>query len=190
MAPSSQSSRLQSGQTVLLVDGYNILMAWPTLQKTVRESTFDLARRELLEELSGYVAFWDYQTTIIFDAYSQPTPVHHEKSFAGIDIVYTGFGETADTYIERTCAQLQWADCRVRVATSDRVQQLVVGGYDAEWLSADQLQAEVRHAKQQIRRTLHARKVKKERGIHSFLDPATREQLNQWRIQGRDPRLT
>jgi predicted RNA-binding protein with PIN domain len=184
------SPPLRSGQTVLLVDGYNILMAWPSLQKTARESTFDLARRELMEELSGYVAFWDYQATIIFDAYGQATPVHHEKSVSGIDIIFTGFGETADTYIERTCAQLQWADCRVRVATSDRIQQLVVGGYDAEWLSADQLKAEVRHAKQQIRRAIRASKVKKDRGIHSFLDANTLEQLNQWRIQGRDPRIT
>lgn len=176
-----------SSPIILLVDGYNIIGAWPKLRQLASRSAMDLARVRLVEMLSSFVAFRGYQTTVIFDAYIHQTPAHQESSASGIEIYYTAYGETADTVIERYCAQLEWEDCRVRVATSDRMEQLVVAGFGAEWLSAQQLQEELKRAAEEIRRA-HARKrPKPKRGIDRYLDAHTLERLQQWRITGQAP---
>ncbi|MEN9201638.1 MAG: NYN domain-containing protein [Thermostichus sp. DG_1_6_bins_120] len=172
--------------TLLLVDGYNIIGAWPPLRKLARRSLMELARLRLVESLAGYVAFRGYQATVVYDSYAQPTPAHQERSPSGIDILYTAYGETADTCIERLCAQLQWNECRVRVATSDRVQQLVIQAYDAEWISAEQLWEEVQQTQQQIRR-IKPKRLPSKRGIDSYLDAETLARLNRWRLSGQDP---
>ncbi|MEN9225071.1 MAG: NYN domain-containing protein [Thermostichus sp. HHBFW_bins_43] len=175
-----------SSSTLLLVDGYNIIGAWPTLNKLARRSLMELARLRLVESLASYVAFRGYRATVVYDSYAQPTPVQQERSPSGIEILYTPYGETADTCIERLCAQLQWDECRVRVATSDRLQQLVIGGYDAEYISAEQLWEEVQQAQQQIRR-IKPKQLPGRRGIDSYLDAETLSRLNRWRLLGRDP---
>ena len=176
-----------SAPTLLLVDGYNVIGAWPKLRKWVRKSNLDLARITLVEMLSGFVAFRGYQTTVIFDAYTYPTPAQREISASGIEIYFTAYGETADTVIERLCAQLEWEDCRVRVATSDRAEQLVVTGFGAEWVSAQQLLEEINQAAVQIRRAQARTTPRRKRGIDRYLDTPTLERLNQWRITGHAP---
>lgn len=175
-----------SSPTVLLVDGYNIIGAWPTLKKLARRSLLDLARLRLVESLASYVAFRGYRATVVYDAYTQPTPARQERSPSGIEIFYTAYGETADACIERLCAQLQAKAYRVRVATSDRIQQWVIGGYNAEWLSAEQLWAEVQQAQEQIRR-IQPKRLPSRRGIDFYLNPETFSRLNRWRLSGRDP---
>ncbi|NJK61816.1 MAG: NYN domain-containing protein [Synechococcaceae cyanobacterium SM2_3_1] len=174
--------------TILLVDGYNVIGAWSHLQELALQAQMDLARLQLVESLASYTAFRNYQTTVVFDAYGQATPVTQECSPSGIQIVYTSYGETADTWIERWCAQGSRPARRVRVATSDRVQQLVVGGYGAEWLSAQQLLEEVTTTARDIRRTRPRQQRPIPRGIHGYLDSSTLNRLAQWRITGQDPR--
>jgi hypothetical protein len=149
----------------------------------------ELARHHLVESLASYTAFRHYLTTVVFDAYGQASPVSQETSPSGIQIIYTSYGETADTWIERWCAQEHSPGSRVRVATSDRVQQLVVGGYGAEWLSAQQLLEEMTTTARDIRRTRPRQQRKVKRGIDAYLDANTLNRLAQWRITGRDPRL-
>ncbi len=188
-SPSPTMISSLSSHTVLLVDGYNIIGAWPKLRKLARQDAMDLARLKLIEYLASYVAYRGYQTLAVFDAYTQLTPAKQEVSPSGIELYYTSYGETADTVIERTCAQLRWEDCRVRVATSDRAEQLVVSGYDAEWLSAKQLWDEIKQTQEQIKGIkLRPSAVKVERGIHGHLDATTFDLLNSWRKTGIDPR--
>ncbi len=174
--------------TILLVDGYNVIGAWSHLQELAQQAQMDLARLQLVESLASYTAYRNYQTTVVFDAYGQATPVTQESSPSGIQIIYTSYGETADTWIERWCAQESRQGSRVRVATSDRVQQLVVGGYGAEWLSARQLLEEVTTTAQDIRRTRPHQRRRVPRGIDAYLDANTLNRLAQWRITGHDPR--
>ena len=68
----------------------------------------------------------------------------------GITVVYTKEAETADTYIERVSRQLA-KEYRVRVATSDGQEQLIILGGGAIRVSAGGLHAEVREAERQIR---------------------------------------
>jgi len=145
-----------------------------------------VARLRLVESLASYVAFRGYRATVVYDAYTQFTPARQERSPSGIEILYTAYGETADACIERLCAQFQADTYRVRVATSDRVQQWVIGGYNAEWISAEQLWAEVQEAQEQIR-CIKPKRLPSRRGIDSYLDAETLSRLNRWRLSGRDP---
>ena len=64
-------------------------------------------------------------------------------------MVYTKEAETADAYIEKTTYDLS-RNHRVRVATSDGLEQMIILGHGALRLSARSFQAEVEQAQGQI----------------------------------------
>jgi len=64
-------------------------------------------------------------------------------------IVYTKEAETADSYIERTTYELGKRH-RVRVATSDNAEQMIILGHGALRLSARQLHDEIERTGGQI----------------------------------------
>ncbi|GAB4211927.1 MAG: NYN domain-containing protein [Synechococcales cyanobacterium] len=173
---------------LLLVDGYNMIGSWAELQQVQRQASIELARLQLVETLSSFVAYERYETVVVFDAYAQATPAHTESTSAGIVVCFTGAGETADSWIERHCALHRGSRRRLRVATSDRLQQLVVSGYGAEWLSAPQLLTEVKRVNRQIR-DLQAQRARQgyKPSLERFMDEATRARLQAWRINGVDP---
>ena len=56
------------GKSYLLIDGYNIIFAWEDLRK-ISEKSLEEARVKLVEELSVYNVFTDYEIILVFDAY-------------------------------------------------------------------------------------------------------------------------
>jgi predicted RNA-binding protein with PIN domain len=175
-------------QALLLVDGYNVIGAWQRLQHIRDRHGLEEARRELVTSLIDYSAYYNYHTHVVFDAQYQDTPGSREPVTGNLIICYTDFRQTADTYIEKTCAQyrknIRKFDQRLIVATSDRAQQLTVVGYGAEWLSAQQLHVEVELAAIRVRRKQQA--VRKKQSSHRFLasslDPIARQRLAQMRL--------
>ncbi|MBF2036847.1 MAG: NYN domain-containing protein [Leptolyngbyaceae cyanobacterium T60_A2020_046] len=132
---------------LLFVDGYNIIGAWPQLIKLRNRQGLEEARHYLIEILANYSAYKSFQTRIVFDAYAQKAPSLAETVTQHLSVHYTSFGQTADSYIEKWCAenrvQIRCSQQRLIVATSDRAQQLTVVGYGAEWMSANQLAQDV-----------------------------------------------
>ena len=145
-----------SRQAFLLVDGYNVIGAWSSLKATRDRHGLASARLELVEALINYTAVVGYSTQIVFDAHYQNTPSHSENQTPNLSVYYTAFAQTADTYIEKFCAdfyheQQQHQFPRLIVATSDRAQRLTVVGYGAEWMSAQHLSGEVEHAARSVK---------------------------------------
>jgi len=172
---------------VLLVDGYNIIGAWPCLQKTRDKDGLEAARWQLVEAMTSYSAFVGYETQIVFDAHYQNTASNKEIITELVSVHYTDFGQTADTYIEKICASLrseiaQARISRIIVATSDRAQQLTVQGYGAEWSSAHQLCGEVETTVCRMRHKYQSRKQSKARVLASTIDPKARQKLAQLRM--------
>jgi predicted RNA-binding protein with PIN domain len=104
-----------------------------------------------------------------------------------LSICYTNHRQTADSYIERACAafrkDLRKYSQRLIVATSDRAQQLTVGGYGAEWISAQRLWVEVELATQRVRRKQqHLRKHQTAKRLSSTLDAAAQARLQKLRF--------
>jgi uncharacterized protein len=170
----------------LLVDGYNVIGAWPSLQQARAEGGLETARYELVEALVNYSAFQGFQTHLVFDAYEQATPGVQEIVTQHLAVYFTEFGQTADSYIERVCAQscsrVASIHQRLIVATSDRAQQLTVTGYGAEWMSASQLEHEVRSAVQGVRQRQKNRKKPASRSLMHALDPRVQDELTRLRF--------
>ncbi|MDY6783378.1 MAG: NYN domain-containing protein [Cyanobacteriota bacterium] len=176
---------LFSPAPLLLVDGYNIIGSWPHLKQDRDRSSLEIARYSLIEALVNYSAFAGYTTEIVFDAHYQQTPAYRETHSPHVGSYYTDFAQTADTYIERTCAKLSrnlGARTRTIVATSDRAQQLTAVGYGAEWMSAQQLAAAVSLTSQNTRQKSHSRPKGKGRFLFDRLDPKAQERLAQMRL--------
>ncbi len=176
-----------SPQAVLLVDGYNIIGAWSYLKTTRDSDGLEAARWQLVEALINYSAFQGFQTQIVFDAQYQNTCSNHEVITQNLSVYYTDFGQTADTYIEKACACFrpylhQYKTSRLLVATSDRTQQLMVLGYGAEWMSAQQLGHEVESTALRVRRQNKPRKQSSSRFLANSIDAKSRQRLAELRM--------
>lgn len=189
-------------EAVLLVDGYNIIGAWPCLKKTRDSDELEAARWELVEALINYSAFQGFETQIVFDAQYQNTCSKQEVITENLSVYYTDFGQTADTYIEKVCASFkpylrgvssrqvsqsvkppyQSHPTRLIVATSDRAQQLMVLGYGAEWMSAQQLSYEVESTAMRARRQHKPRKQPSSRFLANSIDAKSRQRLAELRM--------
>lgn len=135
-------------QEYILVDGYNIIFAWDELKKTADEN-LDAARHELIEIMINYKGVRKCEIIVVFDAYRVKGNPGSEKEVSGIHVVYTKEAQTADSYIERTAHELS-SDYRVRVATSDRLEQIIILGGGAYRMSASEFYEEVRLAGREI----------------------------------------
>lgn len=169
----------------LLVDGYNMVGAWPLLVKTKQRHGFEAARQELVEILANYSARKGLDTYLVFDAHGVRSPSSRDVITQNLSVCYTAFGQTADSYIEKICSQFRQRSARnnrVIVATSDRAQQLTVVGYGAEWMSARQLEGDVRLTKVQEQRMTRHRTKATGQSIMGYLDEEAREKLTRLRF--------
>lgn len=174
-------------QPILWVDGYNIIGDWPDLKRLRDGDSLESARMELTEVLVNYSAFKGLQTHLVFDAYAQTSTAAREQITPNLRIHYTDFGQTADTYIEKACAQFFKKDVRkfhtrLIVATSDRAHQLTVVGYGAEWISAQQLAMDVKETDLQVKQRQQAKKSSSGRTWFNALDPNVQEHLAKMRL--------
>ena len=55
-------------KTFLVVDGYNIINAWPRLKK-VSDDDLELAREMLVAIIHEYSNIKEYESLVVFDAY-------------------------------------------------------------------------------------------------------------------------
>ncbi|MFD0961923.1 NYN domain-containing protein [Paenibacillus chungangensis] len=137
---------------VLLVDGYNMIGAWPELAK-LKESDLEAARDKLLDMLAEYQGFTGRSVYVIFDAHQVPGLGATFKQHK-LTIVYTKEKETADECIERLCTELYARRRHIYVATSDMIEQHVVFGQGALRLSARELLTEIAQNKLGIQQAI------------------------------------
>ena len=144
----------EKGPEYLLVDGYNIIFAWEELKAAAREN-LDAARQMLMDVLSNYQGFKKNVVILVFDAYKVPRNTRDVVKYHNIYVVYTKEAETADAYIERATYEIG-RHHKVRVATSDGAEQLIILGHGALRLSASTFRAEVEQVTGQIAAILKA----------------------------------
>lgn len=127
----------------LIVDGYNIINAWPELDR-VKEESFEHARIKLIDILVDYHGSTKKDVIIVFDAHQVKGGIERREKYPGVEVIYTKEGESADILIER----LAWKLCskgRVYVATSDWIEQNVIMQRGALRLSARELLNDVKY---------------------------------------------
>ena len=137
----------QPKENCLIVDGYNMIFAWEDLAETAKHD-LSAARRHLKDLLTGYAAFRKCRTVLVFDSYRQPGSEKYQD--AGIQVVFTREGETADAYIQNLAAQFG-GNYRVSVASSDGMVQLSALGSGVLRVSARELRQEIDRAQKEMR---------------------------------------
>jgi ribosomal protection tetracycline resistance protein len=140
----------ETKEEYLLVDGYNIIHAWPELKELV-EGNMDSARIKLLDSLSNYQGIRKCQIIVVFDAYLVQGHPEEVTEYDNIHVVYTREAQTADQYIERFAYDNQ-KKYNIVVATSDGLQQIIIRGVGCSLLSARELKAEVDGAYERIKK--------------------------------------
>ena len=139
----------------LLVDGYNIIFAWPELNELSKDN-LDSARRKLMDILCNYQGYKGCNLILVFDAYKVKGNPGSVEKYHNIYVVYTKEAETADQYIEKTVHDMHQTPpnkgrYRVIVATSDALEQMIVWGNGAQRISALGFKADVENASQGIK---------------------------------------
>ena len=137
------------GPEYLLVDGYNVIFAWDNLSK-LAESSIDGARNALINILCNYQGYKKCEVIVVFDAYKVKGNHREIEKVNNITVVYTKEAETADMYIEKASLDLAKKH-KVRVVTSDALEQVIILGNGALRVSSREFQAEVSAAEQTIR---------------------------------------
>ena len=132
----------------LLVDGYNIIFAWEELNELSKVS-LDAARMKLLDIMCNYQGYVKSHVIVVFDAYKVKGNPGSVEKYHNISVVYTKEAETADMYIEKTTKEIAKKH-RVRVATSDGMEQMIILGHGATRISAKSLQDEVEQMNERI----------------------------------------
>ncbi|MCC8160497.1 MAG: TetM/TetW/TetO/TetS family tetracycline resistance ribosomal protection protein [Oscillospiraceae bacterium] len=144
----SKAKPAKTGKEYLLVDGYNIIFAWDFL-KEIAEKSLDAARDRLIDILCNYQGFRQCELILVFDAYKVKGNTGSVEKIHNINVVYTKEAETADMYIEKTTRSLGEKH-RVRVATSDSLEQIIILAGGATRVSAREFLHEIRLAEKAI----------------------------------------
>lgn len=133
----------------LLVDGYNIIFAHQQLKDLVETSSLDHARVTLMHRLANFAGFTEETIILVFDAHKVNDGIEHTALHGNITVVYTKEKETADQYIERTSHVLT-KKYKVRVATSDHTEQVIIMGQGARMVSAEAFEMELQATENKI----------------------------------------
>lgn len=137
------------GPEYLLVDGYNVIFSWNNL-KNLADSSIDGARNALINILCNYQGYKRCEVIVVFDAYKVKGNHREIEKVNNITVVYTKEAETADMYIEKASLDLAKKH-KVRVVTSDALEQVIILGNGALRVSSREFQGEVKSAEENIR---------------------------------------
>lgn len=154
---SQYSSMNRNLQEYLLVDGYNIIFAWEELNE-LSKVNIDSARDKLMDIMCNYQGYKKCELILVFDAYKVAGGKGEIFDYHNIHVVYTKEAETADQYIEKFTHE-NGKKYHITVATSDRLEQMIIWGAGAKRLSAAGLKEEIEVIDQEISRHLEQKLV-------------------------------
>jgi predicted RNA-binding protein with PIN domain len=135
----------------LVVDGYNIIHAWPSLKRLLGVS-LEAARDKLIERLSVYGLVTGADVTVVFDSHQKASRANAEQMVEGVRVIFTRRGHSADQVIERMAYEATGAGGVVTVATSDHSQSDMVRGMGGAVVNATELERRVIDAEAELGR--------------------------------------
>ncbi len=129
----------------LVVDGYNIIFAWPEFEKH-RDNDLEYARHKLVSVLANYHPLSGQKIFVVFDAHQVKHSTERVEKIEGVEVIYTQQGETADTFIESLVGRL-FDEGTVYVATSDWAEQGIIFGRGAYRITPGELREQINRLK-------------------------------------------
>lgn len=169
---------------LLVVDGYNVIFKTPRYTdlidtppaKSLSADPFDRARELLISDVAAY-AQRRFTPVIVFDGSGNVNPDRPNLVRAGVQLIFSKTGESADTVIERLVVQCRLEQRDVTVVTSDSTIRATVGGIPVTRISSTALISDV-HINEADSRQAMADQGHKRLTVADRLDQATIEKLN------------
>ncbi len=148
---------MKGSKEYLFVDGYNVLYSWEVFREDLEEH-FEEARDKLIDIMIEYKHYTKIHVVIVFDGHLVKGGSGCEMTKDGVEIVFTKERETADNYIERRLDELG-GNKRIRVATSDWLEQQIVLGRGGTRVSARELESEIEFQRRLVKRNMNRLKI-------------------------------
>jgi hypothetical protein len=136
----------------VIVDGYNVIHAWPQLKRLLTDASLEAARDKLIERLSVFGMVVGADVTVVFDAHHSTARTNSEQDVEGVHVLFTRKGHSADHAIERIAYAASQVGDVITVATSDRFQSDLVRGMGGAVISAPELERRVTDAESEMGR--------------------------------------
>lgn len=114
--------------------------------------------------MCNYQGYKKCEVIAVFDAYKVKGGLGSVERYHNIHVVYTKEAETADAYIEKATYEIGKRH-RVKVATSDGPEQLIILGHGALRLSASNFREEMEQVQGQIAGVLDRNNQKTKNGV-------------------------
>jgi uncharacterized protein len=169
----------------LIVDGYNIIHAWPALNLTMRTRGLEDARRQLVATLAEYAAQTGVSVTVVFDGQARSGGPLGAERLDGVTVLFGSKRATADHIIERAAyrAVQRGEGADMVVATDDRLERDVVGGMGVATMGARALEAEVARVAGGVDTETRRMRDESRRStrVEDGLDPEVRKRLERIR---------
>lgn len=128
-----------AAQKLLIVDGHSMIFQWPQL-RALHDQKTATAREQLVTLLTRYHDASDYHVAVVFDG--RGPRANEQENPGGIQIFYSGAGQTADSVIERLVAKYAKI-FDVVVATDDHLERTTVESFGGDWMSSESLAREL-----------------------------------------------
>lgn len=135
----------------LVVDGYNQIFGWESLKGI----PFDSARDRLIDLLSNYQGYRNCFLIIVFDAYRVKDSTHRSYKKGDLEVIFTKYDETADSYIEKHVSAWK-KQYRLIVASSDALIQNTILAHGCQRMSARELEKRALSTNAEAFKTFHA----------------------------------
>jgi predicted RNA-binding protein with PIN domain len=136
----------------VIVDGYNVIHAWPQLKRLLGDASLEAARDKLVDRLSVFGMVESADVTVVFDAHHSTARTNTQQTVEGVHVIFTRKGHSADHAIERIAYQASQVGDVITVATSDRFQRDLVRGMGGAVISAEELERRVIAAEEEMGR--------------------------------------
>lgn len=163
----------------IVVDGYNVVHAWPELIK-LKEESLEHARDRLVHILADYAGLSGDRVVVVFDAHQvRGAGSARFEEINGVQVFYTREEETADAMIERLVGEMP-RDGYTRVVTSDWDEQRIILGRGAYRMTPGELHQRVQRAKKENQEP-YTRKGPTDGYLENRLAENIRRMFEQWR---------
>ena len=131
-----------------IVDGYNLIHVWEEIDISDLESAREILIRNLIE----YGGYENFEITVVFDAGKTEEEERVEVYSKFFRVIYSGYGETADSVIERLSYEEVKKRREVHVVSSDALIETVILGAGAYRHPSREFYRAVKRAKKHLRK--------------------------------------
>ncbi|MDP0501640.1 MAG: NYN domain-containing protein [Verrucomicrobiota bacterium JB022] len=146
----------------LLIDGYNLIHAWPELRQVLDVVGPEAAVQRLVDQVRVLHDGDQLRTSVVLDGKGSRVSIEHPGKQETFAVIYTPSGLTADAFIEQFAERVSDPE-NVIVATRDNALALTVFSYGGRHWDPDKLAdrlaaAEKRQAARLAQHRAHAKK--------------------------------